>query len=219
MTTTIPEAASTAADHTTDIGFSVHELQYLLSIAPGEGADRSADLLNVGPVPSVDETILVGGASLLSSGRLEVTEDGSFRPTGAALIVAFILTSSNRWHFITGGADDSIDAGVFVESPSGGVLAQPRTLGTWWFVLLDPAAAPAQVLVDTVIGMAESGERAAVTLRSATTADDNTFSVRRLGDDWAYGFGPSNADAPTQLVEETTRDTVVAALRAFSGDS
>jgi hypothetical protein len=219
MATTIPEAASAAADQKSDIGFSVHELQYLLSIAPGESADRSADVLNVGPVPVVDETILIGGASLLSSGRLEITDDGSFRPNGAALIVAFILSTANRWHFMTGGADQAIDAGVFIESPSGGVLAQPRTLGTWWFVLLDPSADPAQVLVDTVVGLADSGSHSGVTLRTATVSDDRTFSLRKKDGEWAYGFGPSDSDAPTRIIEEATRDSVVAALRAFSGDS
>jgi len=219
MATTIPEAASTAADQKSDIGFSVHELEYLLSIAPGDSADRSADLLNVAPVPGIDETILNGGASLLSSGRLEVTDDGSYRPVGAALIVAFILSTANRWHFMSGGTAESVDAGAFIESPSGGVIAQPRTLGTWWFVLLDPSADPAQVLVDTVLGLADSGSRAGVTLRTATVSDDRTFSVRHEDDEWAYGFGPSDSDDPTRIVEATTRDSVVAALRAFSGDS
>jgi hypothetical protein len=217
MATTIPATAPSATDQMNDIGFSVHELQYLLSIAPGDSADRSAELLNVGPVPSVDETILVGGASLLSSARLEISDDGSFRPLGAALIVAFILSSANRWTFITGGTDESVDAGVFVESPSGGLLAQPRTLGTWWFVLLDPAADPAQVLVDTAVGMADTAAHAGVTVRTATTSDDRTFSLRRQDGDWGYGFGPSDSDVPTRLVESTTRETVVDALRSFGG--
>ena len=63
-----------------DVGFSVEELQYLLSVAPGSSADRSADLLNVAPVPSVDETIVVGGATLLSRGQLEFIEGGQFQP-------------------------------------------------------------------------------------------------------------------------------------------
>lgn len=219
MATTNPAVTPDTTEQMTDIGFSVHELQYLLSISPGESSDRSADLLNVGPVPSIDETILVGGASLLSSGRLEMLDDGAFRPTGAALIVAFILTTANRWHFITSAAGEAVDAGVFIESPSGGVLAQPRTLGTWWFVLLDPAAQPGQVLVDTVVGLAESGQHSGVTLRTATSSDDRTFSVRRLDNEWAYGYGPSDSATPAELVEGTTKQAVAAALRAFSGDA
>ena len=209
--------ASPSSPDVDDIGFSVHELQYLLGISPGDSADRCADLLNVGPLPSLDESILTGGASLLSSGRLEMLVDGSFRPTEGALIVAFILSTSHRWSVITGATDDAVDLGVFIESPSGGVLAQPRTLGTWWFVLLDPQADPGQVLVDTVFGLAGSAPHTGVTVRTATRIDDRTFSVRRQADDWAFGFGPSDSDAPEELVEDTTRARAEAAVRGFLG--
>lgn len=212
---TATEAPNDVPNGSADIGFSVHELQYLLGISPGESADRSAELLNVGPVPIVDETILVGGASLLSSGRLEMLGDGSFRPTDAALIVAFVLTTAHRWTVITGATEDSVDLGVFIESPSGGVLAQPRTLGTWWFVLLDPTAAPGQVLADTVFGLADQSEHTGVTVRTGSQMDDRTFSVRRQGDLWAYGQGRSSSDEPDELLEDVSRDRVMPAVRAF----
>jgi hypothetical protein len=213
--TTTAAAPQATSDEVPDIGFSVHELHYLLSISPGESADRSAELLNVAPVPSVDESILIGGASLLTSGRLEVLDDGSFAPRDAALIVAFILTTADRWTLITGATDTAVDLGVFIESPSGAVLAQPRTLGTWWFVLLDPSAEPGEVLVDTVFGLADAAEHSGVTVRTGTRTDDRTLSVRRLRDDWAYGVGQSDRDTPDELVESVSRPVVEAAVRAF----
>ena len=214
-TTTPTSSTATASPDVDDIGFSVHELQYLLSISPGDSADRTAELLNVAPVPNVDETILTGGASLLSSGRLEISAEGFFRPKEAALIVAFILATSHRWTIITGATDDAVDLGVFIESPSGGVLAQPRTLGTWWFVLLDPEADPGQVLVDTVFGLADAASRTGVTVRTETRTGDRTFSVRREADEWTFGVGPSDSDSPERLVENIPRAPAVQALREF----
>src|SRR5690606_13982815 len=100
------------------------ELEYLLSIAPGPSADRSAELLRVEPIPSVDEAILTGGAALLARGQLELVDGGEFKPVDAALVIAYILTNAIRWTSISGATEDAADLGVFIESPHGGVLAQ-----------------------------------------------------------------------------------------------
>lgn len=198
-----------------DTGFSVEELQYLLSIAPGEIADRSAQVLNVGPVPSVDETILVGGAGLLARGQLEFRDGGEFQPVDAALVIAYILTNATRWTTITGATGDTADLGVFVESPSGGLLAQPRTLGTWWFVILDPASVPAEIVIASVMGMATQGEKTGVVAQTATLEHDRTFSVRREGATWGFAYGATGAPQPEQLSETATTDELVIELASF----
>lgn len=202
-------------DQVPDIGFSVHELQYLLSIAPGEIADKSAQVFNVGPVPAVDETILIGGAALLARGQLEFREGGEFQPVDAALIVAYMLTNATRWTTITGATEDAADLGVYVESPSGGVLAQPRTLGTWWFVLLDPDSVPGEIVIASVLGMAEQGATTGVVAQSVTLEHDRTFNVRRDAGAWGFAYGTTGASEPEFVAETATMDELVVELASF----
>jgi len=198
-----------------DIGFSVEELQYLLSVAPGESGATSGEMLNVGPVPPVDETLLVGGAALLARGQLVLDDDGRFAPVDAALVVAFILTTATRWTSITGATEDTADTGAYIESPSGGLLAQPRTLGTWWFVFLDPAAPPAEILVETVMGLIGEAKTSGALARTITADDDRSFSVRRTGDGWAHAYGATGSEMPDLISMQSTREQVSLDLAAF----
>ena len=198
-----------------DIGFSVEELQYLLSIRPGAAADMSADVLNVGPVGTVDDTILVGGAALLARGQLEFVPEHGFKPIDAALVLAYVLTNAERWTIISGATEDSADAGIYVEAADGAILAQPRTLGTWWFVILDPAVPSAEILVGTVMGMADAAEEAGVLVQTRTADDDRTFSVRRRGTDWAYAYGPTGSATPEAQVDNAAMSDIVAKLASF----
>jgi hypothetical protein len=201
-----------------DIGYSVAELEYLLSIAPGAAADRSANILNVAPVPSVDETILTGGAALLARGELEFLPGGEFKPVDAALVVSYILTNAIRWTVITGATEDSSDLGVFIESPHGGVLAQPRTLGTWWFIILDPAAEPKDIIARSAFGLLEDGPEAAVLVQMMTLTEDRTFSFRREGKDYGYAFAATAAEEPEKLVERADAEQALTELVAFVTD-
>src|SRR5690606_31596126 len=83
MTDTTTMSTDSGQEQVPDVGYSVAELEYLLSIAPGASADRSAELLRVDPIPSVDEAILTGGAALLARGQLELVEGGEFKPVDA----------------------------------------------------------------------------------------------------------------------------------------
>jgi len=201
-----------------DIGFSVAELQYLLSIAPGPQADKSAEWLNVGPVPSVDDTIMNGGAALLTRGQLEFLPGGEFKPVDAALVVAFILTNAVRWTRISGATDDAADLGVFIESPHGGVLAQPRTLGTWWFIILDPAAVPSEIVVSSAMGLAHEGERTGVVVQTATLTADRTFSIRRDGAGYGYAYGDTGNESPDLHSESAAIEKLLADLTTFVTD-
>ena len=198
-----------------DVGFSVQELQYLLSIAPGASADKSAEFMNVGPVPSVDDSILTGGAAILARGQLELLDGGTFAPVDSALVIAYILTNADRWTVIRGATEDSADLGLFIESPNGGLLAQPRTLGTWWFVILDPAALPGEVLIGTVMGMAHSAETSGVLAQTVTTGHDRTFAVRRTPEGWGYAYGAAGDGAPDRLEENVREDEVLIELASF----
>ena len=198
-----------------DVGFSVEELQYLLSINPGSAADRSAEILNVAPVPSIDETILVGGAALLARGQLEFVEGGEFTPVDAALVVAYILTNATKWTVVTGAAEESGDLGIFVESPQGGLLAQPRTLGTWWFIILDPAAPPTEIFLGTVMGMATIAPTTAVVAQTVTDDADRTFSLQRNDGAWAYAYGTSESPTPDRIVEEAAEEDLLVEVASF----
>jgi len=201
-----------------DIGYSVAELEYLLSIAPGAAADRSANILNVAPVPSVDETILTGGAALLARGELEFLPGGEFKPVDAALVISYILTNAIRWTVITGATEDASDLGVFIESPHGGVLAQPRTLGTWWFIILDPASEPKEIITRSAFGLMEDGAEAAVLVQMMTLTEDRTFSFRREDKNYGFAFGATDAEQPEKLVDSVDAEQALTELVAFITD-
>lgn len=215
MSDTSVAGASEQEEQVPDIGFSVAELEYLLSILPGPSADKSAELLNVAPVPSVDETILVGGAALLARGQLELNEGGEFTPVDAALVVAYILTNAVRWTAISGATEAASDLGLFIESPHGGVLAQPRTLGTWWFIILDPAAVPSEVIVRGAFGLAEGGDESAVLVQMASLVHDRTFSFRREGNVYGYAYGATGGTEPDKLVENVSTEQILTELISF----
>lgn len=198
-----------------DIGFSVEELQYLLSLAPREGAEAIAGLLNVAPVPPIEETILLGGAALLARGQLELGDEGEFRVVDAALVIAYILNNAVRWSRISGATSESADMGIFVESPQGGILAQPRTLGTWWFIILDPSSSAEQIVVESALGLTEPEETTGVVVEMQTPVLARTFSIRRNGDDWAYAYGDTTGEAPESTVEAVTVEHVRQQLAEF----
>ena len=213
--TSTSTSASSVQEQVPDIGYSVAELEYLLSIAPGASADRIAELLGVAPVPSVDETILTGGAALLARGQLEFIDGGEFKPVDAALVIAYILTNAVRWTSISGATEDAADLGVFIESPHGGVLAQPRTLGTWWFIILDPASVPSDIIARSAFGLAEEGEKSAVMVQMATLAEDRTFSFRQEGSDYGYACGATGGEEPEKLVEGVGAEQALTELVSF----
>lgn len=213
--TTTTTSSASGQEQVPDVGYSVAELEYLLSIAPGASADRSAELLRVDPVPSVDETILTGGAALLARGQLELVDGGEFKPVDAALVIAYILTNATRWTSISGGTEETADLGVFIESPHGGLLAQPRTLGTWWFIILDPESAPADIVVRSAFGLAEGGEKAGVMVQMSTLEANRTFSFRREGDEYGFAFGDTGSDTPDSRVDVAGPEQTLTELVAF----
>lgn len=213
--TSTTTSSDSGQEEVPDVGYSVAELEYLLSIAPGASADRSAELLRVDPVPSVDETILIGGAALLARGELELLEGGEFKPVDAALVIAYILTNAVRWTSISGGTEDATDIGVFIESPHGGVLAQPRTLGTWWFIVLDPESAPVDIIARSAFGLAEEGEKSGVMVQMMTLEVSRTFSFRKDGNDYGYAFGDTGSSEPEKLAEDVGAEETLTDLVAF----
>lgn len=215
MTDTSTAQPLASSDSVPDIGFTVEQLQFLLSLVPHEAAQVSADVLNVSPVPSKEETARIGGASLLANGNAEINSDGGLLPVGSALVVAYILSRATRWTVMTGADDSHSDIGVFVESPDGGLLAQPRMLGTWWFIILDPASSPVNIITDATMGLALQWEESGVLSRAFTAESDRTFSLRRRVDEWAFAVGNTEADAPELMEEQVSRDRIVAELRRF----
>lgn len=106
--------------------------------------------------------------------------------------------------------------GVFVESPHGGILAQPRTLGTWWFIILDPASVPAEIILASAMGMANEADKTGVIVQTTTLESDRTFSIRRDGDGWAFAYGDTGSDTPEQVSEGATIEELVTELASFA---
>ena len=212
---TAGSASEANTDDSCDIGLSVGELQYLLSVSPGPAADQSALVLGVAPVPSVDETITFGAASLLAHGLVEMVDGPEFRAVGPALVVSCLLTTARRWSTIAGATEDAADTGVYIESAEGALLAQPRALGTWWFIVLDPASAPEDVVVAAALELAESDDASGVFVQTTTGSLDRTFSVRRVADSWSYAFGDSGAETPEETREGVGAETAFSELASF----
>jgi len=200
-----------------DIGFSVAELQYLLSVAPGPIADRSAEVFNVGPIPTEGTELIVGAGALLAHGLLEMVSEDDFQLREAALVISYILTNATRWTVIGGATDEGGDLGVFVQAPAGALLAQPRVFGTWWFVLIGADAPADEIVISTATSFADAADATGVYVRPSTLVTDETFSIRRVGSTWGYAAGTSESDTPALLVDDATRESTLAALAEFLG--
>ena len=198
-----------------DIGFSVPELVYLLNSVPGPVADRSAEIFSVGPLLPDDVDIINGGGALLAHGLLAMNGVGEFELQDAALVVSYILCNAESWTVIGGGTDEGGDLGVFVKSPMGALLAQPRALGTWWFVLIDANAPREEIVADMAGSFADASESTGVYVRQLTLHHDRTFSLRQVRNVWGYAEGTSESDTPDTIVEDVDRQAVFTALTQF----
>lgn len=196
-------------------GFSSPELQHLLASGTGKSSKRSAELLGLAPLPSMEETVLVGGAALLVRGQLSILDDIDVVPKDAALDVGYALTNALRWMVLKGASDGTSQLCLYVESDKAAVYARPGELGTWWFTILDPAIGSEQVVAATVMSMAHVAEDSAVIVRDISAAGDHTFSIQRRGKDWGYAHGKSDAATPETLVEDADPDAMLNDLTLF----
>ena len=201
-------------DHT---GFSIPELEHLLSHRPGPSADALSAVLNIGPVTSPAETVLTGGASLFVRGLLAFTNESTLELQGVSNQIALILTGAERWTVFAARSTDARDAGLLVESPEGTLMAHPRGLGTWAFILIDPDAAIDRLVSQSAMAYADSSEPVAVLVRTATHDVARNFNISRDGDDWRFACGPADAEDPELSREHATADEVAEHLSEFIG--
>lgn len=213
MTDSVPDIDDTETVAPT--GFSAQELQHLLSSGTGGSSDRSAELLGLNPLPSLDETVLVGGAALLVRGQLSVLDDTDVVPKDAALDVGYALSNATRWIVIKGASAGTSQLAIYIESDKAVVFARRGELGTWWFTILNPSILAEQVVVTSVMSMAHVADDSAVIVRAIGTASDQTFSIQRRGKDWGYAHGKSDAAKPETLVEDADPDAMLTDLIAF----
>ena len=125
------------------------------------------------------------------------------------------MASSSRWTIIAGLTENASDMGLYIESPEGGLLAQPRTLGTWWFVVLDPMAPPAEILLGTVMGMVNDATITGLLARTITAEADRTFTVRRTADELGCAYGDTGAETPEALSEQAGQEKLITELASF----
>jgi len=183
-------------------------------------------MLDVGPVMPVNETLFVSNAALLARGQLVVGEGGRFTPVDTAFVFAFILTTATPWTSVPGVTEDTIDTGAYLESPSGGLRAQPRTArcsrnlehsvraGSSSSIL----QCPAKFLVSAVIGMADAVDEAEVLLQTMTANDDRTFSVHHRAAGWVYPDGPTGSAVPDAQGDAAAVSDMLTDLASFTAD-
>ena len=201
-------------DHT---GFSTPELEHLLAHRPGPSADALAQVLTIGPVASAAETLLTGGASLFVRGLLRFADDNTLELQGVSNQIALILTAAERWTVFAARSTDARDAGLLVESPDGTLMAHPRGLGTWAFIIIDPDAAIDRLVSQTAMAYAEVAGPVAVLVRTTTHDVARSFNISRDGDDWRFASGTADAEAPEISREHATADEVAEHLSGFIG--
>ena len=191
-------------------GFTATELEQLLALRPGPSAAAMATLLSIA---TDDDSALTGVASLLHRGSARVMPSGDVELVGSADQIARILTSADRWTVF--GASDATGNSFLVESPAGKLIAEPRGHGTWWFVLLHPTAAAAQIVTQTAIGLARHTDPASVLVRTADTTQSRSFNIGRTGESFSFAAGEGDASQPEIAVAYTSDDEVAEHLSEF----
>ena len=202
-------------DDLASLGFTVDQLRFLLSLLPGAAADHSARVLQVDPVPPAQEALSAGGAELLARGDLELSEDGSVQPSGEVAAVVYALTRARAWHTVTGATETGVDSAVFVQSDGIGVLAQPRALGTWWFLLIEPSAPADEVVGDLADGYLALSETSAIEVVSSAGGPEVVFTAQRAEGGWGYASGARDAERPEVEAPVATERETRDALRAW----
>ena len=142
-------------------GLSAAELEHLLALRPGHSAAAMAALLQLDGAERAHEhgdSLITGAASLLNRGFARVTETGGIEIVGTAHPISRILTSAERWTVFAVRDDAAGANGFLVESPEGKLIAQPRGIGSWLFMLLHPTAVTAQIVTQTALGLARSSD-------------------------------------------------------------
>jgi len=193
-------------------GFTAMELEQLLALRPGPSATAMATLLLI---TADDDSALTGVASLLHRGKARVTQAGEVELVGTAEQIAGILTSADRWTVFAVSDNDATGNSFLVESPEGKLIAEPRGHGTWWFVLLHPTAAAAQIVTQTAIGLARHTDPASVLVRTADTTQSRSFNIGRTGETFSFAAGEGDASRPEIAVAYTSDDEVAEHLSEF----
>jgi len=193
-------------------GFTAAELEQLLALRPGPSAIAMATLLMV---DTHDDSLLTGAASLLNRGRARVTPTGGIELVGSAERVSRILTSASRWTIFAVSADDVTGNSFLVESPEGKLIAEPRGPGIWWFLLLHPTAAAAQIVSLTALELARDSDPGHVVVRTASTTQARSFNIGRTGEAFSFAAGDDDASQPEISVEYSSDDEVAEHLSEF----
>lgn len=199
------------------VGFSYVELHYLLGVVDTEAGERSRARLGLYGFDDPQQLAAIGASGLLARGLLGASDDNaSVVPVNEAMFVSYVLLNAKRWStFQSTDGEAKGDTGFLIESDLGSVLAQPRALDTWWFLLIDDAAAGNKIIVEMVVALAEEGTARAIFLRTETDTVDRSFTVFREGPEWSYALGTTGSPDPEQRVDATGKTELVESLRDF----
>jgi hypothetical protein len=201
----------------TEIGFSHVEVHYLLSVVDSDAARQSRVILGLDELPDPDSLSNIAASTLLARRLLTFTDDEqSIVPVDEAMYVSYVLVNATRWFTLqsTDGAALN-DTGFLIESDLGRVLAQPRALDTWWFVLVDGAASSADLVPETAVSLLSQKDEMALFLHMQTADTDRSFTIHRKADGWSFAFGETGNPEPELRDEAAGLDECVAALREF----
>ena len=203
------------------IGFSYVEVHYLLGVVDTEAGERSRARFGLYGFDNPEQLAAIGASGLLARGLLGATDDNeSVVPVEEAMFVSYVLLNAVRWStFQSTDGEAKGDTGFLIESDLGSVLAQPRALDTWWFVLIDSAGAGNDIIVEMVTALAEEGEQRAIFLRSETADVDRSFTIFRDNLEWSYAVGTTGSPDPDQRIDATDKTAVLSALRSFAHSS
>lgn len=181
--------APPSIDHD-DTVFAASDIERFLAVRPSPAVDAMGRALSVHPAAST--------APL----------------TGLAAQIALILTAAERWTVFSVDVTDARGTGLLVESPDGTLMAHPRELGAWSFILIDPDAAIDRLVSQTAMAYARDSS---VTVRTSTLDIARTFAIVRSGDELRFASGP--ADDPTAELcrEHAAPDEIAEYLSEFIG--
>lgn len=166
------------------LGFTAHELAYLVGLVPGARADLARQRLGIPDgEPAAAERMLAGASTLMVRGLADVLDEEKIVPDGAAALVAIALNESIGWCEVAFLEEDDGEAAFVAVAAQFSVVLAPRALGISEVRFIEHnGRGPGEVIAGILLAYLQSKTPGAayVSIVSSTGEQVAAIAARRL---------------------------------------